>query len=51
MRVKTNIKVGIKPQESFQQFTDILKLVSDTLTKPRVIISDLIDAPINPDQK
>ena len=45
MRVKTNIKVGNKIQNSIEQAKDILKLASDTLTKPRVIISELIDSP------
>ena len=45
MRVKTNIKVGNKIQNSIDQVKDILTLASDTLTKPRVIISELIDSP------
>ena len=45
MRVKTNIKVGNKIQNSIEQVKDILKIASDTLTKPRVIISELIDSP------
>jgi len=45
MRVKSNIRVGINIQNSIEQVKDILKLASDTLTKPRVIISELIDSP------
>jgi len=44
MRVKTNIRVGIEIKNSLDQVKDILKLASDTLTKPRIIISELIDS-------
>ena len=47
MRVQTNIKPGTRIQDSLEQLKDVLKLASDTLTKPRVIISEQINSPAN----
>ena len=44
MKVKTNIKSGSKIQESLQQVKDILKIAGETISRPRAVVSEFMNA-------
>lgn len=44
MRVKTNIKIGNKFQDTYKEFTRILKIAGDTVLRPRAVISESLNS-------
>ncbi|MFN2127032.1 MAG: hypothetical protein ACK2TU_04155 [Anaerolineales bacterium] len=44
MKVKTNLKVGSKLQDSLEQVKEILKIAGETISRPRVVANEFVNA-------